>query len=215
MTKYRVSRLVDPQVPALRGRPCGLKPAACFAVLVGLLMKRSTEFSSMHGYAAGLVVLAALVMGVSGCSLMVDPFTDELAGQPPVMTPSAQGALAAEAAPTSIQRGHARMEVLKEIGAVTHGPLYFEDGFEDGGSDDDQFAWTKEDYLQLFYWRGRFLVNAVFFPISVVAAPPQTVMVSDGRISRELAGVGHDAERWVEGPPEAEAAPPPLHPIAD
>jgi hypothetical protein len=94
-------------------------------------------------------------------------------------------------------------------GTVTHGPLFFEDGFEDQGSEDGQFAWTGEDYLQMFYWRGRFLVNALCFPVSAVVTPPWVVMASDGEPSRRIAGLNHDAARSVVEPAVEPAAEPP------
>jgi len=147
--------------------------------------------------------LARAVMGISviltsGCQLMVNPFRDELAGRQEITTASVDGARAAITAPTVRQRDYAAFELQPENEGITHGPLYFEDSSEDKGSDDGRFAWTGEDYLHLFYWRGRFLVNTVFFPVSAVATPPWTVMESDGRISRQSLGFDYDAERRIE-----------------
>lgn len=149
--------------------------------------------------------LARAVMGTSvifatGCHLMVNPFRDEFAGQQAMTTASVEGARAAETTPTVRQREYALLELRPEEMGVTHGPLYFEDPFEDKGSVDGRFAWTGEDYLQMFYWRGRFLLNTVFFPVSAVVTPPWTVMESDGRLSRQALGYDHDAKRWVEPP---------------
>jgi len=135
---------------------------------------------------------------LSGCQLMVDPFRDELEGRQEMTTASVEGVRAAQTTPTVRQRDYATFELRAEDEGVTHGPLYFEDSSEDRGSDDGRFAWTGEDYLHLFYWRGRFLVNTVFFPVSAVATPPWTVMESDGRISRQSLGFEYDATRCAE-----------------
>ena len=143
----------------------------------------------------GVIVFVALA---GGCQLMVNPFKDEFAGQQATTTASVEGARAAKTTPTVRQLDYAPVELRAEADGVTHGPLYFEDPFEDKDSEDGRFAWTGEDYLQIFYWRGRFLLNTVFFPVSAVVTPPWTVMESDGRLSRQALGYDHDAERWVE-----------------
>ena len=148
-------------------------------------------------------IMGAFVLFATGCQLMVNPFRDELAGQQGTTTASVEGARAAMTTPTVRQRGYEPFELHAEDEGVTHGPLYFEDPFEDKGSVDGRFAWTGEDYLQMFYWRGRFLLNTVFFPVSAVVTPPWTVMESDGHLSRQALGYDHDAERWV-GPPADE-----------
>lgn len=147
--------------------------------------------------------LVSLTLGTSGCQLLVDPFTDELAGRPPVTTPSVRVANQAHAEESIVmQRPSEPCRVPAKDGTVTHGPLYFEDPFEDKGSEDGKFAFTCEDYLQMVYWRGRFLLNAVLFPVSSIVTPPWVVMASDGRLSRQALGFDHDAERWVAWPSE-------------
>lgn len=156
---------------------------------------------SGFGYTRALIgTVGAIVSTVllSGCQLIVNPFKDELAGQQAMTTASVEGARAAKTTPSVRQRDYPPVELRAEADGVTHGPLYFEDPFEDKGSEDGRFAWTGEDYLQLFYWRGRFLLNTVLFPISAVVTPPWMVMESDGRLSRQALGCDHDAERWVE-----------------
>ena len=157
-----------------------------------------------------VLALGLMLLGSTGCSLRVNPFVDELAGQGPVVTPSMEGARAAEATPSSHRRAQERIVVRTPDGTVTHGPLYFEDGFADGGSDDGQFAWTAEDYGQLFYWRARFLLNTAFFPLSVLCTPPCTEMESDGEPSRRVWGFEHDAVRKPQVPacvcPRADAS---------
>jgi len=153
--------------------------------------------SPMRRVFSALAVVLTVAAG-SGCELLVDPFTDEWADQPPVTTPSAELARAAEVTPLFQQRDFSRMQTAAESGEVTHGPLYFEDPYEEQGSDDGRYAWTLDDLFYEFAGPGRFVVNGIFSPVSVVATPPWTVMVSDGRPSREVAGHLHDAERRAD-----------------
>jgi len=144
--------------------------------------------------------LAGVAMFLSsGCQLIVNPFADELAGEQRVTTASVDGALAATTTPRVATPRHpgavTPTEVRPQEGTVTHGPLYFEDSFEDEGSDNNRFAWTAEDYSHTFYWRSRFLLNIVLFPISAVVTPPWAVMESDGYPSRRTLGRDHDAQR--------------------
>jgi hypothetical protein len=140
-------------------------------------------------------IAAALLL--TGCQLMVNPFTDELASQRAVSTASSEGARAAQVNPTVLRRPYESTVIRPQDGTVTHGPLYFEDPFEDEGSEDGRFAWTGEDYLQVFYWRGRFLLNGVLLPLSAVVAPPWCIMASDGELNRRAFGEKHDARRWT------------------
>lgn len=130
-----------------------------------------------------------------GCTLLVHPFRDELANEPPVTTASVETVQNSKATRSVQQRDWPAEELYAQNGAVQHHPLYFEDPYEDKGSDDGKFAWTYEDYVQLFYWRGRFLLNTILFPVSVAVTPPWTVMESDGVLSRQALRWDHDAER--------------------
>ncbi len=139
-----------------------------------------------NAFPTGMLTLAAtLLLGgtvlVAGCRHRVNAFTDELAGQPPVSTPSVEAARAVSVERTVSRRPHARAEVDAASGAVTHGPLFFEDPFEDIGSEEGAFRWTGGDYGHFFYGPSRFLVNTVLFPVSAVVTPPWQVMVSDGQ----------------------------------
>ncbi len=155
-------------------------------------------------FPAGGIALATIAFFLGGCSLMVCPFHDEFVVHPvDTTTGSVNGVRGSGLAAALRERGHEPTERHAESGTVTHGPLYFEDPFEDKGSEDGQFAWTGEDYLQIFYWRGRFLLNGIAFPVSAVVTPPWTVMCSDGRLSRQALGYDHDAEPC---PPDAESA---------
>lgn len=155
--------------------------------------------------ALGFGPVLTLLLG--GCSLMVDPYHDEYVTHPTdTGTASVNEARAAAITPALRDRGHAPTERSAESGTVTHGPLYFEDPFEDKGSEDGQFAWTGEDYLQMFYWRARFLLNGIALPVSAVVTPPWTVMASDGELSRQALGYDHDAERAGSSCEQVEAA---------
>ena len=163
-------------------------------------MNNRQPFALPDPRAFARAVISASVLFVTGCQLMANPFHDELAGRQEMTTASVEGARAANTTPTVRQRDYATVELRPENMGVTHVPLYFEDPFEDKGSEDGRFAWTGEDYLQMFYWRGRFLLNTVLFPVSAVVTAPWTVMESDGRLSRQALGYDHDAKRWVEPP---------------
>jgi len=142
----------------------------------------------MHG-------VAAMIALIPGCHLAVHPFTDEFAGRPAVTTASVEGVRAAAKSDLVLTRTSPSREIAPEDGTVSHGPLYFEDPYEESGSEDGHFAWTAEDYWQWVYWRGRFLLNAVAFPVSAVVTPPWTVMVSDGNLNDRAWGEKLDAGR--------------------
>lgn len=133
---------------------------------------------------AGLMVCA-------GCHLMVNPFEDELSGQPPVTTPSAMAARAVQGQASPLQRPFAQTQVNAKDGTVTHGPLLFEDAFEEIEGTDNTFAWTGEDYLGWFGGGGRFLINTALYPISAVVTPPWKTMASDGHPEPRVFGSEH------------------------
>jgi len=142
------------------------------------------------------VILLSLVgIHSAGCQLIVHPFTDELANQAPVTTASVEGVRESGAAERMAVRSFAETERGWADGSFVHSPLYFEDPFEENGSEDGKFAWTAEDYLHIFYWRARFLLNTALFPVSAVVMPPWTVMRSDAELAKRCWGELHDAER--------------------
>ena len=147
---------------------------------------------------ASLIPVAGILTCASGCQLLINPYVDELAAQPAVTTLSADEARTAEVTPQVLQREYAQTPVCAQDGAVTHGPLYFEDPFEDQGSNDERFAWTGEEYLYFLYGPGRFLLNGAFFPVSAVVTPPWVVMASDGHPGCRAWGEKHDAQRGQE-----------------
>ncbi len=138
-------------------------------------------------------LLAVTAVLAAGCRLMVDRFADEPANRSPVTTPSVEAARAVSVEPTVLHRDHGVVEVRAEDGMVTHGPLYFEDPFEESGGEDGVFAVSGVDYRHLVYGPWRFLTNAVLFPINGVVTPPWFVMTSDGRPGRRAWGMDHDA----------------------
>ncbi len=141
----------------------------------------------------GMVLMAVWTLATVGCQMIADPFADAVAQRGPITTPSVEGALAVETTRADLHRPFKVMELPAGDGTVTHGPLYFEDPDEEADGD-DRFAWTAQDYLRIFNWRGRFLFNLALFPVSVMVTPPWMVMASDGYPSRKVFGVYHDAE---------------------
>jgi len=137
-----------------------------------------------------------LAWGLPGCQLLVNPWHDATALDSPVTTPSAELARAAEAKEFGCPRDFPAATTGTADGAVTHGPLYFEDPADDVGSEDGAFSWTGEDFLQMAIGPARFLMNGVFIPISLLDTPPWMVMSSDGEPSRTVVWQAHDAGRW-------------------
>ena len=153
--------------------------------------KRHTAI--FRGHWTGIVSMAAWTLGIVGCRMMPDPFADVVGRQDPITTPSVEGAWAVETTRGDLHRPYEAMLLPAGDGTVTHGPLYFEDPDEEADGD-DRFAWTGQDYLRIFNWRGRFLFNLALFPVSVVVTPPWMVMASDAYPSRKILGIYHDAE---------------------
>ncbi len=127
-----------------------------------------------------------------GCQHMNNPFVDDLPATSEVTTASVEGARAAPTQPSPPRRAFARLQVDPQDGTVDHWPLWWEDPFEDQGSQDGRFAWTEEDYFAYVYGAGRFLLNTMAFPISAWVTKPGAVMCSDGRAPPAL-GHDHDA----------------------
>jgi hypothetical protein len=112
------------------------------------------------------------------------------------------------------QRDWEQTTLTADSGAVAHLPLYFEDPFEDKGdgrTDETDphnvYRGGWEDYVALPYCFGRFTANWLLLPVSAVVTTPWTIMESDGKLSRQLLGYDHDAERtphhvFEVGPPE-------------
>ena len=144
---------------------------------------------------ATLLAGGFMAVGVAGCSIRSDPFTDVFADDRRVTTPSVEEARAAEATPVATNRPYGRHEIGAADGTVAHSPLFFEDPFEEHGSDDSRFAWTYEERFVFFGGPARFLINIVAYPISAVSTPFWQVMQSDGVASRSVVCRLHDADR--------------------
>jgi hypothetical protein len=141
-----------------------------------------------------LEVVPGLVMAAifAGCNQppAVHPWRDDSIPPSEYGTASSEAVRAANVAPAVRTRND--MPVTQApiaSGEVAHYPLWWEDPFEDQGDKDDQFAWTWQDYLDMPYGLGRFMLNTMGWPVSAVVTPPGTSMVSDG-----VVGKVHDAK---------------------
>ncbi len=157
-----------------------------------------------------IAVLLCFVAVGSGCQLHVNPFADLPGDRKAITTASVDIARAFGGQRTVLCRDSAVSHLSAVDGTVTHGPLYFEDPFEDRGSEDGRDAWTAEDMVQPLCWGARFLGNAVSFPVSVIVTPPWAIMASDGYASREdrgrwILGFPHDADRSSSSPSTSHA----------
>jgi hypothetical protein len=146
-------------------------------------------------YAHGISAFALFAAVVSGCQLANNPFRDDLSKDAPVSTASADSVRARQVSDQITVRGFESMERNSADGSVIHWPTWFEDPYEENGSNDGKFAWTGEDYWHMVYWRARFLVELVVWPISAIVEPPWRVMASDGNLARRCCGELHDVER--------------------
>ncbi|MCA9252362.1 MAG: hypothetical protein KDA54_14655 [Phycisphaerales bacterium] len=143
---------------------------------------------------AAMTVLFSVV--ACGCSEYINPWTDETVSHEYVTTASVEGARLASAPVDPAVRSFQPKLISPQDGTVGHFPLGWEDPFEDRGSDDGQFAWTAEDYFAMPYGHGRFILNTIAIPASVIVQPPVPLMGSDGITSRQCLGLDHDAE-WL------------------
>ncbi len=127
---------------------------------------------------------------------------------PPVVpelmdTPSSDYVNHTNVQPALAQRNWEPMASYYAPPAVEHGPLYFEDPFEDKDkvSGGGYAGWTWEDYLSIPYSDARWLLNTVALPVSVVVTPPWTRMCSDGQISKQRIWRDHDAAPCIQRVP--------------
>lgn len=151
--------------------------------------------SSHVGQSPIYVAVIILIGLVTGCAHSSNPWRDDLAARETATTASVQVARAVSAEGTRPDRGFVQLTIAPTSGAVTHGPSYWPDPYEDQGSDDGQFCWTGEDYWAAYYGIACNLVNTVLMPLSAVLTPPGTVMVSDGFSERQSLGQYRDPER--------------------
>jgi hypothetical protein len=133
---------------------------------------------------------------LAGCSgQTLDPFRDAAAVPDESMTTaSAETIRGAGKAAVIRVRPWEQSALAGEDGTVTHWPLWWEDPFEDRGSEDGANAWTWEDYAGMLYCPARFALNTAAWPVSAIVTPAGTVLCSDGRISKQLVWRDHDAE---------------------
>lgn len=141
-----------------------------------------------------------------GCRYAINPFVDETQPASTITTSTAEGVQQAAAEPSIRPRDWAPLTKHYPRSGVDHWPLWWEDPFEDQGSDNDRFAWTWEDWVAMPYGWSRLLLNTMAWPVSAAVTPPGAVMSSDGRLSRQALRRDHDARR---GPTDAPESPPP------
>lgn len=141
-------------------------------------------------------ILAAMTCAAGGCHEYVNPWLDETAGSEWITTASVEGAVHESHEPVQRTRGLEAVPVAAQDGTVGHFPLWWQDPFEDAGSDDSQFAWTWEDYFAMPYGLGRFIVNTIGLPGSAVVYPPVPLRGSDGVAARFMPLSMQDPE-WL------------------
>jgi len=162
------------------------------------LMRRWT------GRLAVAVVLASLSLGVAGCAgqagraaaagrpvvVFCEPITDAQ-----LATSSARFVRKAETRPATRARGWSEMACFYTRPGVRHGPLWWEDPFEDkdkiSGAGYTGLTW--EDWFAMVYSDGRWMLNTMLAPVSMGVTPIWTPMCSDGKLSKQLLGYDHDA----------------------
>lgn len=155
------------------------------------------------------IVLSGALTLAGGCAAIHNQFREDgPAAAAELNSPSAADILErCQPAPARF-RDWELMPIGSEPGAVTHGPLYFEDPFEDKGRGDPQYRMGWEDFVAAPYCYARYYLNLIALPVSAVVTPPWTAMESDGRLSRQLLGYDHDAiPQSRRLPPSAPAEP--------
>lgn len=148
-------------------------------------------------------VLIALSLAATACNQppAVNPWMDDSIGPQAWTTPSEQGVLAAGRSPAVRQRGGPPQDLILPRSSVPHYPLWWQDPFIDKGDGDGRFAWTWQDYVGMPYGLGRFILNTIAVPASVVVHPPGTSWVSDGVVEGD-----HDARPGKSPDPDASPA---------
>lgn len=144
----------------------------------------------------------SLLFALTACNTPpgVNPWQDD--SMPPATwnTPSFEGIEAADKKPVLREREIAETRIDYQP-AVPHYPLGWEDPFETVIGRDGQYAWTWVDYVGMPYGLGRFIVNTIGFPVTVVVYPPGTSMLSNGVI---LEGREFDSVRGKSPDPVGE-----------
>lgn len=162
----------------------------------------TSHMPAVHGGLAAVgMPLICLLLTACNATPWVNPWRDDSIPQNAWSTPSRDGILAADHAPAVRQSETPPIEGPVIGGQVPHFPLWWEDPFEDKGDQDNQFAWTWQDYFAMPYSYARWHVNTIGWPVSAVVTPPGTPMVSDGNIGRD-----HDAAKGASNDPTATPA---------
>ena len=147
-----------------------------------------------------LLIVVCTVPLTCGCHQYPSNFIDDLPDSSMITTASRERARASEVMQVQRKRGFEVIRIDAQDGTVVHGPLYMEDPVEMYGSADGQFAFTKIDHYLYPYSIGRYFVNLVLMPLSMIVDPPHAVVCSDG-IERRSRGSWlpqpYDAERCI------------------
>lgn len=136
----------------------------------------------------------AFALGLlTGCARVPNLFAaDSPSYRTPLESPTAADVQTRFVAPEPRSRQWQQRTVAAKRTDVLHGPLYFEDPFEDKGTGEPhQLGWG--DALAAPYGFSRFTLNWLLAPASMIVTPPWTPLVSDGRLSRQALGYDHDA----------------------
>lgn len=155
---------------------------------------------------AAAVALLAMALA-TGCQYMINPFNDDVEGGQSITSPTLIAAEQHAGQPTALRERTWNVSTrYYPKGGVNHWPLWFQDPFEDMGSQDNKYVWTIEDYIAMPYGWARWDLNTFALPISMIVTPPGTIMSSDGDLSKQLLGYDHDARigptHSVEKPPK-------------
>lgn len=160
-------------------------------------MRSTTTSKISPRVALGVAGLTALLLTAGGCGQInnnfveTGPFT-----YADVLTPSAKLVFAQYTAAPVRHRDWQPTATTAASGVVIHGPLYFEDPFEDKGTGHhgvNKYHIGWEDFIAPPYGLARFTLNTMFAWASAIVTPPWTKMESDGVISRQYLGYDHDA----------------------
>jgi len=121
-------------------------------------------------------------------------------------TPSSTFVKQSSAESAAAQRDWPAMTSYYAVPLVQHGPLYFEDEFENVGpvSGSCPRGWTWLDFLAIPYCDGRWMLNTIASPISMVVYPPWQPTCSDGEPGKTPLGL------TLDGAPATQLVPPPF-----
>ncbi len=147
-----------------------------------------------------VAVVFAASIATSGCNKppAVNPWREDSIPATQYGTASSNVICEANVQPVVRQRDFAATNAPNAPYDVPHYPLWWEDPFEDQGDNDQNFAWTWQDYLHMPYGLGRFILNTIGTPASMLVTLPGTPMVSDG-----IVGKVHDAKPGQSPDPTA------------